>query len=254
LIYNVAGNLIAPLVNKRAIQAEYMNANAKQLQTIYNYQRVIINAVTEVVTRVAKVENYGNSIEIKKQQVQSLEAAVSAATSLYMNPRAELPIDYLDVLTAQNELFDAIRDLIDTKGEQLFAIVNTYQALGGGAYLVPILHPQPFPYEHKWLHLILSDMHPPTVPIPPGGGPLPPPPPPAAPESGLAQPPPPPAAPERGLAPPPTSPAAERVPGPLSMPPAAERLPEAIPAPGSGTGSGGGKAAGTVPNGDAPPP
>ncbi len=64
--------------------------------------------------------------------MQSLEAAVVAATSLYQLPRGEFPIDYLDVLTAQNELFAAIRDLIETKGEQLAAVANAYQALGGG--------------------------------------------------------------------------------------------------------------------------
>ena len=33
LIDNVAGNLVAPLINKKAIQAEYLSANAKQLQS-----------------------------------------------------------------------------------------------------------------------------------------------------------------------------------------------------------------------------
>jgi NodT family efflux transporter outer membrane factor (OMF) lipoprotein len=133
LIYNVAAGLVGPVINFKAIKADYLTANARQLQSIYNYQRVIIDAFTQVINRMAKVENYGNSIEIKKQQVQSLEAAVVAATRLYQLPRGELPIDYLDVLTAQNELFEAIRDLIDTKREQLSAIVNTYQALGGGS-------------------------------------------------------------------------------------------------------------------------
>jgi NodT family efflux transporter outer membrane factor (OMF) lipoprotein len=267
LIYNIAGDLIAPLVNKKAIQAEYMSANSKQLQAIYNYQRVIINAVTEVTNRVTRVENYGKSIEIKKQQVQSLEAAVAAATSLYQLPRAELPIDYLDVLTAQNELFVAIRDLIDTKGEQLFAIVNAYQALGGGAYLVPIHNPPPFPYEHKWLHLILGDMHPPQGPVTPAeefrthasaivapnGELVLTPPPPTAPERGPEPLPVPPPPADRGLAPPPTPPAADRGLAPPRTPPAAERLPDPLPAPGGGTRSAKEKGAGTVPNGDDPP-
>ena len=111
LIANVAGDLVAPLINKRAIRADYQTANARQLQAIYNYQRVILNAFTEVINRVSKVQNYGKSIEIKKQQVQALEAAVVDATSLYQLPREELPIDYLDVLTAQNELFVAIKGL-----------------------------------------------------------------------------------------------------------------------------------------------
>ncbi|MGO9468646.1 MAG: TolC family protein [Isosphaeraceae bacterium] len=132
LIGNIAAGAVGPLINFKAIRAQYLTANARQLQAVYNYQRVVIDAVTQVVNRMAKVENYTGSIEIKRQQVQALESAVSVATNLYQLPRIEFATDYLDVLLAQNELFDAIRDLIDTKGEQLAAIVNTYQALGGG--------------------------------------------------------------------------------------------------------------------------
>jgi NodT family efflux transporter outer membrane factor (OMF) lipoprotein len=128
LIYSVAGNLAAPLINKKAIRAEYLSANAKQLETVYNYQRVILNAFTEVINRVAKVENYSNSIAIKKQQLQALEASVNTATKLYQNARAE----YIEVLFAQRDRLEATTVLIETKREQLSAIVNAYQALGGG--------------------------------------------------------------------------------------------------------------------------
>jgi len=132
LIYNVAGDLVAPLINKSAIKAEYRNANAKQLQSVYHYQRVVLDAFTEVFNRMSKVENYTKSIEIKKQQLASLEASVDAATKLFNAAR----IEYLDVLFAQRDLMDARKVLIETKKEQLGAIVNTYQALGGG--LVPL--------------------------------------------------------------------------------------------------------------------
>ena len=75
LVANVAGNVLVPFINRKAIKADYFTANARQLQAVYNYQRVILNAFIEVVNRLAKVENYGKSIEIKKQQVQSLEAS-----------------------------------------------------------------------------------------------------------------------------------------------------------------------------------
>ena len=129
LFYNAAGNLVAPLINKKAIQAEYRSANAKQLESVYNYQRVILNAFTEVVNRVSKVENYRKSIEIKKQQLEALDASVDAATKLYQAARVE----YVEVLLAQRDLLDARMVLIETKKQQLSAIVNAYQALGGGA-------------------------------------------------------------------------------------------------------------------------
>jgi hypothetical protein len=237
LIGNIAGGLVGPLINFKAIKADYLTANASQLQSVYNYQRVIINAFTEVINRVSKVENYTRSIEIKKQRVKSLEAAVVDATSLYQLPRGEFPIDYLDVLTAQNELFEALRDLIETKGEQLSAIVDTYQALGGGSYLLPILNPQP-PQSHLWKHL--RHLHASTAAE---RGPEPIPTPPAA--ERAPEPLPTPAA-EGGPVPPPT-PAAEG--GPVPPPtPAAETSLEPLPTP-----IGGGNASGTGSNTNDPP-
>jgi outer membrane protein, multidrug efflux system len=130
LIGNVAGNLVVPLINKKAIEAEYLSANAKQLQSVYNYQRAILNAFTEVINRVSKAENYRQSIEIKKQQLESLQASVDIASKLFQNARAE----YVEVLLAQRDFMEARMVLIETKKEQLSAIVNAYQALGGGDF------------------------------------------------------------------------------------------------------------------------
>jgi NodT family efflux transporter outer membrane factor (OMF) lipoprotein len=128
LIYGTAANVAAPLINRAAIKADYMNANARQLQALYEYQRKILNAFTEVVNRISKVQNYSQSIEIKKQQLTSLESAVDVSGNLFQNAR----IEYIDVLFAQRDRNEARMTLIDTKKEQLSAIVNAYQALGGG--------------------------------------------------------------------------------------------------------------------------
>jgi outer membrane protein TolC len=128
LAYGVGADLVGPLINKRAIQAAYSTANAKQLQAIYNYQQTVLQAHIEVVNYLTKVENYRRSIEGKKQQLLALEASVDAATNLFQNARAE----YVEVLLAQRELMEARMLLIDTKQEQLAAVINAYQALGGG--------------------------------------------------------------------------------------------------------------------------
>ena len=125
---NTAGNLVTPLVNRRAIQAAYGTANARQLQAVYSYQRVILDAFAEVVNQVSKVENYRQSIEIKKRQLAALEASVDSATKLFQNARAE----YSDVLFSQRDLQNARMELIETKRQQLSAAANAYQALGGG--------------------------------------------------------------------------------------------------------------------------
>jgi outer membrane protein, multidrug efflux system len=118
------------LINKKAIQAEYLNANARQLQAIYSYQRTVLNAFTEVVNRMNKVENYRGSVTVKLEQVKALEESVDVATNLFQGARPE--VEYVDVLFAQRDLLEARIDLIETKQQQLSAIVNAYQALGGG--------------------------------------------------------------------------------------------------------------------------
>jgi len=146
VVGQLAGGLVAPFVNRRPIQAQYLTANARQLQALYNYQRVILEAFTQVTNRMTMVENYSRSIVIKKQQLESLEAAVKFADDLFQNAR----IEYIDVLFAQRDLRDARTILIDTKAEQLAAIVNTYQALGGGVFTISPpsdFHGQ-FPYSH----------------------------------------------------------------------------------------------------------
>lgn len=131
LIASTAGELVAPLINKKAIQAEYRSANARQIQAVYDYQRTVLIAYTEVVNQVSKANNYGKSVELKKSQVAALEESVDVATNLFQNARSE----YVDVLFSQRDLLEARVDMIETKQEQLSAIVKAYQALGGGYLL-----------------------------------------------------------------------------------------------------------------------
>lgn len=128
LIANVAGGVVAPLINKKAIQADYLTANARQLASIYNYQRVVLNAFTEVVNRLALLENTRKSIEIKTQQLEALVASVDIAGRLFLTARVE----YVEVLLAQRDLQEARSALIQIKFQQLSGVVNAYQALGGG--------------------------------------------------------------------------------------------------------------------------
>jgi outer membrane protein TolC len=122
------GDIVAPVINRAAIKADYQSANARQLQAVYDYQQTVLTAYTEVINRLAKVDNYSKSIALKKQQLAALEASVDSATKLFQNARAE----YMEVLLAQRDMMEARMVLIETKQEQLSAVVNAYQALGGG--------------------------------------------------------------------------------------------------------------------------
>ena len=149
VVGSIAAGMVGPLINKRAIQADYLNANARQLQAVYNYQRVILEAFTEVINRVAKLQNYSQSIDVKKQQVVALVASVESASNLFQAARPE--VDYMDVLFSQRDLLDARRVLIETKLEQLTAIVDTYQALGGGVLSNPNQGP---PTQNLSIHTV----------------------------------------------------------------------------------------------------
>ena len=83
-----------------------------------------------MVNQITKIENLRRSINVKKKQLTALEASVAAASRLFQNARAE----YVEVLLAQREMMEAKMILIDTKREQLEAVVYAYQALGGGQF------------------------------------------------------------------------------------------------------------------------
>lgn len=142
-VANAAGELVAPLINRAAIRADYLNANTRQLQAVYNYHRTVINAFTEVVNNTAKVQNYRNSVQIKQQQVTALDESVTVARDLFNAPIKEefARVEYVDVLLATRDLLEARTVLIETKQQQLSAIVNAYQALGGG-FLVSSTGPE----------------------------------------------------------------------------------------------------------------
>lgn len=162
LIYNAAVDVAAPLINRAAIRAEYQSANAEQLRAVYDYQRVVLKAYREVVTRLAKVQNFGESVERKRQQLQALDASVEVATQLFQAARAE----YIEVLLAQRDRQEARMELIETKQQQLAAVVNLYQALGGGGSVpgLPEMHPSQQPFKNRLLQPF-ENLHPDLRPL-----------------------------------------------------------------------------------------
>ncbi|GEP52535.1 RND transporter [Flavobacterium noncentrifugens] len=128
LLYSLAGDLVAPLVNRNAIKAEFKNANARQLQAMYNYQRVVLNAYIEVANQLSNVSNLEKSYDLKSKQVDALNKSIDASNDLFRSAR----VDYFEVLMTQRDALESKLELIDTKKEQLNAVVNVYKGLGGG--------------------------------------------------------------------------------------------------------------------------
>lgn len=128
LLYSVAGDLMAPLINRNAIKAAYYTANAKQIQAVYHYEQTILNAYVEVANQLAKINNLGKSYELKSQQVQALSESVTISNNLFRSARA----DYMEVLLTQRDALESKFELLETKMQQMNATVNVYRALGGG--------------------------------------------------------------------------------------------------------------------------
>lgn len=128
MIFGLAGDLMAPLVNKKAIKAEYQNANAKQIQAIYEYERTILNAYIEVANQLSNISNLQQSYNLKEQQVNALTESISISNNLFRSARA----DYMEVLLTQRDALESRFELVETKVRQMNAVVHVYQALGGG--------------------------------------------------------------------------------------------------------------------------
>lgn len=128
LLYSVVGDLAAPLINRNAIKAEFKNANARQLQALYNYERTILNAYLEVANQLSKVDNLAKSYQLKTQQVGALNRSIEVSNDLFVSARA----DYLEVLLTQRDALEARLELAETKKDQLIAVVHVYRDLGGG--------------------------------------------------------------------------------------------------------------------------
>jgi outer membrane protein, multidrug efflux system len=128
ILYSLAGELVAPLINRNAIKAAYSNANAKQIQAVYNYERTIVNAYVEVANQVSKIDNLQKSYELKSKQVDALTQSITISNDLFRNARA----DYMEVLMTQRDALESKFELIETRMAQMKAKVNIYQALGGG--------------------------------------------------------------------------------------------------------------------------
>ncbi len=128
LFASLIGGLAQPIFNKRQIRTQFEVAQTQQEQALLTFEQTLLTAGKEVseslYTYNAEVEKYG----YLEQQTQALRNAESNSQELLNNGLA----NYLDLLTARESRLSAELNLVDSKLNQLLAIVNLYQALGGG--------------------------------------------------------------------------------------------------------------------------
>ncbi|KMQ60306.1 RND transporter [Chryseobacterium angstadtii] len=128
IAYNLAGELAGPLINKSAIKANFQTADAKQIQSLYEYDKTILHAYLDVANLMSKVKNIDQYYQMKSQETKALDQSIDIANQLFRNSRA----DYLEVLLNQRDALDAKMELIEAKQKQLSTVVDIYKSLGGG--------------------------------------------------------------------------------------------------------------------------
>lgn len=126
--FGALGSVSMPLLNATALGYQVKASEARMRQVLAAYQRTILSAFQEVENALIAVQKTREKRQSQEQQVEALRSALDFAAQRYQGGRAS----YLDVLTAQRNLFTAELSLADTRRAQLTSTVQLYKALGGG--------------------------------------------------------------------------------------------------------------------------
>jgi outer membrane protein, multidrug efflux system len=128
LLFGLAGDIAAPIINRNAIKAEFKTANAIQIQAMYDYQKTIINGYVEVSNQLSNINNLEKMYGFKFKEVDVRTKAIDISNDLYKSARA----NYLEVLTTQRDALESKLQLVEIKKQQFASVINVYRALGGG--------------------------------------------------------------------------------------------------------------------------
>jgi multidrug efflux system outer membrane protein len=127
--FGVAGpGLAGPLLNAQILGFQQKAAEAQARQAVAQYEQSVLVAFKEVEDSLVAVRTVREQRTAQLQQVDALRSALSLANLRYKGGLA----NYLDVLIAQRNLFEAELALMGTHRLHLVSIVQLYKALGGG--------------------------------------------------------------------------------------------------------------------------
>jgi len=127
IAYNLLGNLTAPLINRMAIKMEFNKAKASQIEAMYQYQKVIINAYTEVLNFLNTINNLNSNLKLREERVEALSNAMEASIELFKSSKAS----YFELLFIRQSEINAQWDLISNNFNLQIAEINLFRSLGG---------------------------------------------------------------------------------------------------------------------------
>lgn len=126
--YSLIGGLTGPIINRNAINAEYMRSNATQKQSLLEYEKTINTAVQEVDQEIKNLNLLESKYSLKLKEKDVLSASVGVSSELFRTGRA----NYLEVLITRQNALRSNMELIDTRMKQYNSAIHLYRALGGG--------------------------------------------------------------------------------------------------------------------------
>jgi len=127
--FGVIGPSVAgPLFNAVALGFQQKAAEAQAREQLAQYEQTVLVAFREVEDALVAVSTAREQRVAQAEQVEALQSALQLASLRYKGGLA----NYLDVLVAQRNLFEAELALAGTHRLHLVSVVQLYKALGGG--------------------------------------------------------------------------------------------------------------------------
>jgi multidrug efflux system outer membrane protein len=123
-----AGQAALPIFAGGQIVSGVQVAEAQQLQALYNYQKTIQSAFSDVENALVTHVKTREQSEAQRLQVEALKTYAELSRLQY----DEGFTSYLQVLDAERSYFSAQLSLTQTKGAIFQSIANLYKAMGGG--------------------------------------------------------------------------------------------------------------------------
>ena len=117
-----------PIFTAGKIAGSVREAEAQQQQALLGYKQAIQNAFREVNDALADQAYTSKQLVTQKRQVDSLQQYADIARLRYDNGYS----DYLTVLDADRNLFNAQLSYTQTRGSLYLSLVSLYKSMGGG--------------------------------------------------------------------------------------------------------------------------
>lgn len=127
--FGVLGAALAgPVLNAQVLGFQQEAVEAQSRQVVAQYQQAVLTAFREVEDALVAVRTTRTQNEAQQQQVTALQSALKLAELRYRGGLA----NYLEVLVARRNLFEAELGMTATRRLHLVSVVQLYKALGGG--------------------------------------------------------------------------------------------------------------------------